>query len=98
MGIIIQKFYEDNGLSGARLEKKIELFSHNEDIAGEFEYWIKNKKYNKDNPVVVEGYTAEKLAKTSIYLNGEGAFIMLIELRNNPERAQKRIADGFKRK
>lgn len=45
-----------------------------------------------------EGYTAKKLAGMSKYLNGEGAFMMLIELRENPEKALAQIQDGFKLK
>jgi hypothetical protein len=32
----------------------------------------------------------------SHYLNGEGAFMFLIELRDNPEKAKQKIHNGFK--
>jgi len=44
------------------------------------------------------GYTAEKLSALSPYLNGEGAFALLIEFRENPEKALARIRKGFKKK
>ena len=34
----------------------------------------------------------------SKFLCGEGSFMLLIELRDDPKRAQQRIADGFKLK
>ena len=46
----------------------------------------------------MEGYTAKKLSELSEYLNGDGAFVLLIELRENPEKAHRRIMQGFKRK
>ena len=56
-------------------------------------------KYIKtEGAVTVEGYTAKRLAEESQYLNGEGAFMMLIELRENPKKALEQIAKGLKRK
>ena len=40
------------------LDGKIEKFEKNEDIANEFAYWIENKKYQSDNCVIINGYTA----------------------------------------
>ena len=58
----------------------------------------KNGRYKAVGAVEIEGYTAEKLAEMSKYLNGDGAFMMLIELRENPKKAHERIAEGFKMK
>jgi len=44
---------------------------------------------------VVDGYSAQKLAELSRFLDGEGAFMMLIELRENPEKAIKKISEGI---
>ena len=60
--------------------------------------WIKDNKYVSEGAVEVEGYTARKLAEISEYLNGEGAFLLLIELRDNPQRAKAWIKEGFKHK
>ena len=46
----------------------------------------------------MEGYTAKKLSELSEYLDGDGAFVLLIELRENPDKARKRITNGFKYK
>lgn len=52
----------------------------------------------KPNGVLVESYSAKDLAQTSIFLDGEAAFVFLIELRENPEKALKQIAKRFKMK
>ena len=48
--------------------------------------------------MLVESYSAKDLAQTSIFLDGEAAFVFLIELRENPEKALKQIAKRFKMK
>lgn len=50
----------------------------------------------QDNCVTIEEYTAKDIAALSKLLDGEGAFMLLIELRENPEKAKKRIKEGFK--
>ncbi|MBP3804159.1 MAG: hypothetical protein J6I76_09715 [Oribacterium sp.] len=98
MSAVIKKFYEDNKIPGILLKKKLESFDKNPDIAAEFEYWIEHKTYKEAGAVSVEGYTAKKLSEESEYLNGEGAFAMLVELRENPKKALAQIAKGYKRK
>lgn len=98
MSEIIRRFYEDNNIPKPILEHKLKKFEQNNDIASEFESWIKNRKYKTFGAVKVEGYTAKELSELSEYLNGDGAFMMLIELRENPKKAHERIARGFKMK
>ena len=98
MSDIIRKYYEDNKIPEFLLDQKLKKFDRNKDIAKEFESWIKSGKYRTIGAVSEEGYTAKKLAGMSKYLNGEGAFMMLIELRENPEKALAQIQDGFKLK
>lgn len=71
------------------------MLDRNIDIKEEFEYWIKTKTYKEESCVEIEGYTAEGISKLSKYMVGEGSFILLIELRENPERAKRRIKEGF---
>ena len=94
MDKIIEAYYNQVPVNAFLLKQKLEKFSRNPDIKKEFAYWIENKAFAKD-ATVIEGYTAEKLASMSAYLNGEGAFLLLIDLRENPERAIKQIAKGF---
>ena len=98
MSTLIKKFYEENKIPGILLKKKIESFEKHPDIAEEFEQWIEYKTYKGEGAVSVEGYTAKKLSEKSEYLNGEGSFAMLIELRENPKKAIAQITKGFKRK
>lgn len=98
MSEIIKKYYEDHKIPSILLKQKLSRFAQNEDIAAEFEHWIENNVYKTEGAINVEGYTAKSLAEESQYLNGEGAFMMLIELRENPKKALSQISKGFKRK
>ena len=91
----IIEYYKKANIMPLLLKQKMAKFNKHSDIAAEFEYWIQNSSYKKDNPILVDGYTAEALAKLSKYLDGEGAFMLLIELRDNPSKAKARIAEGF---
>ena len=94
----IRVFFEKYGIPKPILESKIAAFSRHEDIASEFEEWIHTKSFKSEGAICVEGYTAKKLAALSDYLNGDGAFMLLIELRENPDRALSKIKKGFKYK
>lgn len=98
MSEIIKKFYEENKMPKPIVEQRLRHFEKHKDIAEEFEVWISERTYKTVGAVVVEGYTAKKLTEVSEHLNGDGAFMMLIELRENPKKAHERIAGGFKRK
>lgn len=94
MDKIIEAYYSQAPINSFLLKQKMAKFSRNPDVKKEFAYWIENKTFAKD-AIAVEGYTAEKLASLSEYLMGEGAFLLLIELRENPEKAMKQIEKGF---
>lgn len=94
----IRQFYEKNNLPKPIVEQKVAAFSRHSDIAEEFEQWITDRTYKAQGAVTIEGYTAKKLSELSEYLNGDGAFVLLIELREHPEKARKRITNGFKYK
>lgn len=96
MNKVIEQYYKDAHIMPLLLKKKMAAFEKHPDIAGEFEYWIINKQYC--DGVTVEGYTAKRIAELSPYMDGEGAFILLIELRENLDKAKQRIAAGFKLK
>ena len=98
MNDIIRQFYEKNNLPKPIVEQKVAAFSRNNDIAEEFEQWITDRTYKAQGAVTIEGYTAKKLSELSEYLDGDGAFVLLIELRENPDKAHRRIMQGFKQK
>ena len=91
----IIEYYKKANIMPLLLKQKMAKFNKHSDIAAEFELWIQDGCYKTVDPVIVEGYTAEKLSKLSKFLDGEGAFMLLIELRDNPSKAKARIAEGF---
>lgn len=64
-------------------------------IRAEFEEWLKNREYRKTGAVEVNGWTAEKVAKTAPDLDGIGAFNFLVTLRDDPEAAAEIIENKF---
>ena len=98
MSKIINDYYKKAKIMPLLLKTKLKKFDNNPDIAEEFEYWILKKEYIDTDNVTVEGYSAKSLSKLSKYLDGEGAFMLLIELRENPVKALEKISNGFKLK
>ncbi len=96
MNKVIEQYYKSANTMPLLLKKKMTSFEKHPDIASEFEYWINNKQYC--DGVSVEGYTARSIAELSPYMDGEGAFMLLIELRENPGKAKAKITQGFKMK
>ena len=96
MSKIIEEYYAKAKVMPLLLKSKLTKLSKHSDIASEFEYWITEKTYKETECVVVEGYTAKKLSEVSMFLDGEGAFMLLIELRDNPKSALEKISNGFK--
>lgn len=95
MSKIIENYYKQANVMPLLLKQKMSKLQRNEDIMSEFEYWIEHKQYIQ-NGVSIKGYTARSLAELSVYADGEAAFMLLIELRETPDRALRRIKDGFK--
>ena len=93
---IIKEYYNKAKIMPNLLDLKIEKFEKNEDIANEFAYWIENKTYITSACVTINGYTAEKISQLSPHLIGEASFMLMIELRDNPQKAMKEISKGFK--
>lgn len=93
----IREYYRNTKLDKHLVERKLERFAKHNDIIQEFEYWLDTRQYKSDG-VVVEGYSAKSLSQVSVFLDGEASFVYLIELRENPEKALRQIANGFKMK
>ena len=83
------------GVVAARTEEKVAKY---EDILSEFMFWINNKTYNIDNPLVIDGYTAQGIHTLAPFMDGLGVFTFMVTLRDNPSRAKEYIDSGFKRK
>ena len=97
MSEVIKEYYKKTKLDERHINSKLNLFNVNDDIGQEFEYWLKNGRYVEDG-VEIEGYTAQKISQLSKFLDGEGAFVLLIELRRNPNKAIQMMNEGFKYK
>lgn len=95
MSSIVERYYRRADIMPLLLKQKMLKLQRNEDILKEFEYWIEHDKYLQPG-VSVEGYTAKSLSELSVYTDGEAAFMLLIELRETPEKALRRIKNGFK--
>lgn len=92
---IIREYLMKANVPEVILNKKMTSYGKHLDIAKEFENWILTKKYADKNCVKVENYSAKDLAKLSEFLDGEGAFSMLIQLREKPNQALRKIKEGF---
>jgi len=68
------------------------------DIRAELEQWIEKQEYPQDNPLTVEGYTAEAIAKLAPFMDGVGVYNFMVSLRERPDNAKRIIAEGFPRK
>lgn len=93
---VVRDYYQRATISENIIKNKIQMFERNADIKREFEHWIKTKEFFENEQVVVQGYSAKQISEMSKYMIGEGAFVMLIELRENPENALKKIKNGFR--
>ena len=77
------------------IERIANSFNNHPDIRNELEIWIDTNEYTKNNPIEVNGYTAEKLADSAPHLKGLSAYGFLVLMRDNPELANEIIEDGF---
>lgn len=98
MSKIIEEYYAKTQLPTPLLKSKLNKLEKHPDIKEEFEYWILNNTYKTDSCIEIEGYTAATLARLSNFIDGEGSFMLLVELRDNPDKALSRIKSGFKLK
>lgn len=92
---VIREYLTKANVPEVIIRKKMIAYGKHLDIAKEFEDWILTKKYADKNCVEVENYSAKELAELSEFLDGEGAFSMLIQLREKPNQALRKIKDGF---
>lgn len=73
-------------------------FAKHDDIRAELEQWIERQEYKPNNPLTIEGYTAEMISKLAPFMDGVGAYNFMITLRERPDNAKRIIAEGFPRK
>jgi hypothetical protein len=73
-------------------------FERHDDIRAELEQWIETRSYPQDNPLTVEGYTADMIARLAPFMDGVGVYNFLVTLRERPDNGKRIIAQGFPRK
>lgn len=92
----IRQYFIDKGEDVKVASRMIMPFMKDPDIVCEFEYYLRKGEFVKDNPVVVEGYTAEELySKYGDKLEIDSVFAFMCALRHNPKSALKMIEEGF---
>ena len=69
-----------------------------DDIRAELEQWIERQAYPPQNPLTIEGYTAEAISKLAPFMDGVGVYNFMVTLRERPDNAKRIIAEGFPRK
>ena len=73
-------------------------FEKHGDIRTELEKWIEERVYTQDNPLTIEGYTAEMISKLAPFMDGVGIYNFMVTLRERPDNGKRIISEGFKRK
>jgi hypothetical protein len=68
------------------------------DICAELDQWIERREYVQDNPLTIEGYTAEMISQLAPFMDGVGVYNFMVTLRERPDNAKRIIAEGFPRK
>lgn len=90
---VVKEYYKKAGIVPALLNSKISKLERHPDVLAEFVEWIKTGSYKETDCVEVDGYTAKRISKVSAFLDGDGAFMMLIDLREKPVLAKKKLAN-----
>jgi len=68
------------------------------DISTELENWITSQEFPQNNPLLIEGYTAQSISKLAPFMDGVGVYNFMVTLRERPENAKRIIEEGFPRK
>ena len=78
--------------------KIVSPLGRHDDICAELKQWIEKREYPQDNPLTVEGYTAEAVSKLASFMDGVGVYNFMVTLRERPDNAKRIISEGFPRK
>ena len=92
---VVKEYYKKAGIVPALLNSKIGKLERHPDVLEEFAEWIKTGCYKEIDCVEVAGYSAKRLAALTPFLDGEGAFITLIDLREKPVATENKLSKAF---
>ena len=90
---VVKEYYEKAGIMPVLLASKISKLERHPDVLEEYATWIKTGTYKETDCVSVAGFTAKQLSELSEFFDGEGAFMMLIDLREKPTMAAKKLSN-----
>jgi len=95
--LLVEKYLvNEKKVTGGLLFHVVDKIEKYQDVYDEFCYWLEKRNYDKENPLIVEGYTAKQIYELNPKLDGIGVYNFLITLREKPELAKEYIKSGFK--
>lgn len=92
--LIKQYLVMEKGYAEMPAEVIFDKITKYEDIMNEFVHWLRERNYEVDEPVVVEGYNALAILDAMPELDGIGVFNFLVDLRDHPEEMLGVLKDG----
>ena len=95
---IVNYLVEERNQKPAVAAKIASSFEKHDDIRSELENWITTKEYAQDNPLTIEGYSADMISKLAPFMDGVGVYNFMVTLRERPDNGKRIIAEGFPRK
>lgn len=98
MDKIIHYFTSEKGVTEVVAKVLAKTLAKYQDIESEFIYWIDNRDYNAPDAVEIDGYSAKKISEIAPSLDAAGVYNFMVTLRDDPEKANGYIKNGFPRK
>lgn len=98
MDKIIQYYIEEKQVTEVVAKVLAKSISKYADIRKEFEYWIDNRNYDAPNAIIINGYTANRIHDAAPFLDASGVYSFMVTLRDDPQKAQEYLSNGFPRK
>lgn len=93
--LIQQYIVGEKGYEGIPAEMLFDKITKYKDIRDEFVRWLKERNYDVDDPVVVEGYNALAILDVNPKMDGIGVYNVLVDLRDHPEEMMRMIREGL---
>lgn len=95
---IIRYFTEEKEVTEVVAKVLAKPLCKYEDIKAEFIYWIDNRTFDAPNALLINNYSAAKIHEIAPFLDVAGIYNFMVTLRDNPEKAEGYIRNGFPRK
>lgn len=93
--LIRQYLVYEKGYAEMLAEVLFDKITKYKDIRDEFVRWLKERNYDVDDPVVVEGYNALAILDVNPKMDGIGVYNVLVDLRDHPEEMMGMIREGL---